>query len=266
MADEKRGTEMSQHCPKHPNAIPRLAPKHRENWPDEWCCPACEQETSKHSPISTQPTLEQTDIDRAQEWLKGWLNAPPGEQLRFAQALAAEFQRVREEALKAGKEQTDAQFQAVVDELLPIQQDLRSAVLSHYKEAFNADKLLSLRVRILGAAESLVARVREEMQKKLDHTRKAPWDGCDCEDCVERINEQNFLREEMKEQATKGLDKWLLNLMLRISTDCAQTALEDAVKYGDGWVLHSQPVLQDIAEAARLAEAALRSQGQEGNT
>ena len=53
-------------------------------------------------------------------------------------------------------------------------------------------------------------------------------------------------------------DKWLWKLILRISTDCAQTALEDPIKYGDGWVLHSQPVLQDIAEAAKMAEKALR--------
>ena len=54
------------------------------------------------------------------------------------------------------------------------------------------------------------------------------------------------------------MDKWLLKLILRISTDCAQTALEDPIKYGDGWVLHSQPVLQDIAEAAKMANKALR--------
>jgi len=53
------------------------------------------------------------------------------------------------------------------------------------------------------------------------------------------------------------LEQWLLKLMLRISTDCALTALEDPFKYGDGWVLHSAPVLQDIAEAARMAKKVL---------
>jgi len=34
--------------------------------------------------------------------------------------------------------------------------------------------------------------------------------------------------------------------------------LEDPIKYGDGWVLHSQPVLQDIAEAVKMADKVLR--------
>jgi hypothetical protein len=56
-------------------------------------------------------------------------------------------------------------------------------------------------------------------------------------------------------RAQQLTDKWLLKLMLRISTDCSQTAIEDPVKYADGWVLHSQPVLEDIAEAARMLSA-----------
>jgi len=69
--------------------------------------------------------------------------------------------------------------------------------------------------------------------------------------------ERDHLKEENRRLNEALADKWLLKLILRISTDCAQTALEDPIKYGDGWVLHSQPVLQDIAEAAKMADKAL---------
>lgn len=42
---------------------------------------------------------------------------------------------------------------------------------------------------------------------------------------------------------------WLLALLERISTDVAQTTIEDPIRAADGWVMMSKPVLEDIKKA-----------------
>ena len=106
---ERRGVGFKRSSQERPAEAPAVTPKkcdecgaiesadQMEFDKDCRCGGTFKSQPTPDLPVSSQPSALSSgaSMEQARAWVDTWFNAPPGEQIRMAQSLAAEFEQIR---------------------------------------------------------------------------------------------------------------------------------------------------------------------------